>query len=265
MRKSVRWGGAALLGLLTLGLTGFALVVRSKRSQADPVERVENGVFRARNFLSDIYAARVGGHVLLFDAGLDPEGHAADALLSTLHARREDVSHVFLTHGHADHVAAAGLFPKAHIYVGAGDAAVLEHPELAEPRTPRWFGALMGRVSVHADRPLSGPTTVEVGEGRVVRAIPFPGHTPGSFVYWFERVLFTGDSVGLDRRVPPDGVLTAAQPRHSVDVAGNHESIRALPKWLAKDEVEVLCTGHMGCTRAQATRPLLDRLLAETK
>ena len=56
------------------------------------------------------YAVRVGSKVMLFDTGADPGGHPVDAALAALGAGRNDVSDVFLTHGHGDHTAgAAGL------------------------------------------------------------------------------------------------------------------------------------------------------------
>ena len=63
--------------------------------------------WRLRNFFTEIYGVRVGDKVILFDAGVGTEGRALDALLGALNARRDDVSQVFLTHGHFDHVAAS--------------------------------------------------------------------------------------------------------------------------------------------------------------
>src|SRR4051812_33796499 len=148
--KIARWAarlGGASVALLALGI-GF---VRAKRADASDLEQLKPGIYRVRNFISDVYVARAGSDVLLFDAGLDPEGRAIDAALGAAGATRGDVSHVFLTHSHADHVAGAGLFPHARVHIGAADVAMLAQREPARPLRPRLFGAVVGSSPHTAD------------------------------------------------------------------------------------------------------------------
>jgi glyoxylase-like metal-dependent hydrolase (beta-lactamase superfamily II) len=257
MRPFLRWLPRVVLGVLALGLATLVLVLRSKRSGTSEVELVAPGIYHVRNFLADVYASRVEDGVILFDAGMDPEGRAIDDVLAELHASRAQVRHVFLTHGHFDHVAAAGLYPNAVVHIGSGDSAVLAQREAARPLTPRLWGALIGAGPLEVKSPLRGTERIRVGNAESVLALPFPGHTPGSFVFLFHGVLFTGDSIQLEH-----GQLTPANPNFSVDPAQNQASIHALAKQLDGERVDFVCTGHMWCTTPGSAAELLQRLSA---
>lgn len=249
---------AALLfaaAFMTLAIMAAAIVVRSRRTQTDVAHQVAPAVWQVRNFLSDVYGARVGERAVLFDAGLDRDGHALDELLRGMGAGRADVSDIFLTHAHADHAAGAGLFPNARVHIGARDAGMLAQREAARPLVPRLFGVLLAAPGVLATNELDGRTAVSIGSGQSVLALPFPGHTPGSFLYLFEGVLFTGDSILMDR-----GSLSRANPNHSVDPAENVRSIARLTTLLDGTRVDLVCTGHMGCTDGRHATQLIDAL-----
>src|SRR5690349_3671244 len=121
MRRTLHWmalglfSAAAMLVVLLL-LAGVSL--RSKRHEAGTPELVTPRIFTIRNFLSDIYAARLGRRIIIFDAGMDPEGRALQVLVDALGGDLSSVSDVFLTHGHFDHVAAAKRCPNARIHIG---------------------------------------------------------------------------------------------------------------------------------------------------
>jgi glyoxylase-like metal-dependent hydrolase (beta-lactamase superfamily II) len=201
----------------------------------------------------------VGSDVILFDAGMDPEGHAIDDMLRALRATRDDVKHVFLTHGHFDHVAAAGLYRNAQVHAGTGDLAMMAHRESARPITPRLFGALIDSSSVEPNSPLDERRRIDVGSGKSVLTMPFPGHTPGSFLFLFDGVPFTGDSILLE-----GGRLTHAMPGNSVDLAQNKVSIRSLAGLLENERVDYVCTGHMWCTAPGMAQELIQRLAQDT-
>lgn len=241
---------------MLISITSVATLLRTRRGDVGPVEALAPNLLRVRNFFSDVYAARVDDHVILFDAGMGPNGRAVDALLAGLHRTRADVSHVFLTHAHADHVAAAGLFGQAEVHVGSADLDVLAHREVARPLTPRIFGALLGSVAIEANRPLLDRRAVDVGGGESVLAVPFPGHTPGSFLYLFRGVLFTGYSINLD-----GGALQPAVAKHSVSPVGNRARIRNVFSLLGTRNVDRVCTGHMGCTAPGSGAALLAALV----
>ena len=57
------------------------------------------------------------------------------------------------------------------------------------------FGTLLSVPPVEASHRLEGKADIDVGNGEWVIAVPLPGHTPGSYVYLFDGVLFAGDAL----------------------------------------------------------------------
>ncbi len=241
--------------VLAVLVFAFVLTMRRMRHGYKPAVTVREGVVRLRNFFTEMYGARVGDQVVLFDAGIDDDGQALDALLAALHATRDDVSDVFLTHGHFDHVAASPLCKKARIHVGAEDVELMAHrvkPRLA----PRLFAAVLPVGPIEATDPFKGRTELAVGAKKLT-AIPLPGHTAGSYVLLFDGVLFAGDSMQIS-----DGKLDFAMSGFSDDLAANRRNLAGLKAALAGASVEVVCTGHQGCTAPGDAAKLLDDLIA---
>ncbi len=74
MKRTLEWAvlalfGAAALLLLLLLLAGVSL--RANRHEASMPTAVTSRVASVRNFLSDVYAARVGSRIIVFDAVYD--------------------------------------------------------------------------------------------------------------------------------------------------------------------------------------------------
>jgi glyoxylase-like metal-dependent hydrolase (beta-lactamase superfamily II) len=228
-------------------------ILRHRSSEPEPVgTRVQ----RERNLFTDIYGARAGGGVILFDAGVDPEGGALDRLLTALGATRADVREVFLSHGHFDHVSASPLCTRAHIRVGAPDVAFLaQRAPMIAPVMGKLLNAVFPAPPVQATDPLTGRSVITVGKDKVL-AIPTPGHTPGSYVFVFDATLFAGDSMTID-----GDDLDFAMAPFTVDNDANRRSIAALADALAGVVVHTVCTGHQGCTPEGRGAGMLARLL----
>jgi glyoxylase-like metal-dependent hydrolase (beta-lactamase superfamily II) len=254
-------GRLRLLFGLVLSLAVLLLVVvvflRVARHHFEAPEPVRASVLRVHGTVADFFVARAGTRVLLFDAGVDPEGRGLDAALTVMHAGRQDVSDIFITHGHADHVAAATLCPHARLHGGAGDREVMSGQRPPEPTVGRLFRRLLPVAPVRLTDAITEHVEIPVGDGPRVLAIPFPGHTPGSMAYLYEGVLFVGDSMNYET-----DRLTFAFALFSVDIAENRRRIATLPTALALDDVQVVCTAHGGCTREADTRRLLDDVIA---
>jgi glyoxylase-like metal-dependent hydrolase (beta-lactamase superfamily II) len=246
------------VGLLVL-LVGLVVFVRVQRHAFDPPEPVRASILRVHGAVSDFFVARAGERVLLFDSGADPEGRGLDAALAALHAGREDVSDIFLTHGHGDHTAAVTLCPRARVHAGAADVGLVAHRDRG-PTWQRMLSFLMPVPPATVTDALSDRVEIPVGDGDRVKVLPFPGHTPGSVAYVWRSVLFVGDSMNFEK----DRLTPAFEP-FTADVAENHRRIAALPAALGADEVRVICSGHAGCTREADTRRLLDQLIAKVK
>src|SRR4051794_15405130 len=107
MRSYVKFFLAVLVMLVAVG-GGAAVGLRGGRSKVGTPALLKPDFALVTNAMKiGVFAARVapGPHVIFFDTGLDPQGRPVDALLTALGASRDDVTDVFLTHGHPDHVA----------------------------------------------------------------------------------------------------------------------------------------------------------------
>jgi hydroxyacylglutathione hydrolase len=256
MRRTLHWIAFSLLGVaafLVLLLTLAGASLRSKRHDAGAVAPVTSRVFGIKNFLSDVYAARVGTRVVVFDAGMDPDARALELLLASLGSDLGAVSDVFLTHGHFDHVAAAARCPNARVHIGAADADLLAHRAASRALVPRFFGTLLEVPPIEASHRLSGSETIDVGNGQSVLALPLPGHTPGSYAYLFDGVLFTGDALHVEA-----GQLTLAEPGEALDARGVCAGVAQISELFRRQMVLEVCTGHRGCLAPPAKPHLLE-------
>ena len=123
---------------------------------------------------------------------VDP-GDEYPKLLRALAGRR--VGAILLTHGHFDHIRAAGPMAEAFdapVYVGAEDVEMLNDPGLNGLET------LLGKTS------MPGPAlnAVPFGErlsacGLEFQVLPTPGHSRGSVCLYLpeEKALFSGDTL----------------------------------------------------------------------
>ena len=157
------------------------------------------------------------GTAALIDCGFDTSGAA---LLTTLEERGispDQVTAIFVTHRHADHVGACHLFPEAQLYAfpdveGSGPAAV----------------------------PVTDGQTIDVDGLRVTSYAAF-GHTPDSGAYLVDGVLYLGDSA----TATPTGELAASTMIFSgsdrqPDTDGRNAAVlRELHARLVRDEVVV--------------------------
>lgn len=244
------------LGITALLLGILVIFARAKQNSAGSPDALRRDVVHVRSFFSDLYGARIGDHVIVFDAGVGPEGRALDALLSALKATRDQVSEVFLTHGHFDHVASAPLCTKARIHVGIRDTDMMAHKTRHEPFMPRTLLRIMPVPPVVASAAFLGDKSeIDLGDGKKLVALPLPGHTPGSYVFVYDGILFAGDSIQIS-----GGKLTFADTAFSIDPAENRRGIATLKAALGDLKVDLVCTGHQGCTSGDA-KALLDELI----
>ncbi|HEY2903351.1 MAG TPA: MBL fold metallo-hydrolase [Polyangia bacterium] len=224
---------------------GGVIAMRVSRDKVAPASEVKPNLVGTKHMGSVyVFGARVGDRIILFDAGADPAGHPIDAILTALKAGHADVKDIFLTHGHFDHVAGALQFPDAKTYLGAGDVGLATGKETPDALLAKVMTAVMAAPPLpRITNPLKEKTTIDVGGGKTVLAIPVPGHTRGSFAYLFDGVLFPGDIMLLkEGRLEPTPSMFDAHPEE------NRASIRALKKQLADQTIDRVCTAHGGCT-----------------
>lgn len=184
-----------LLILVGIGLVAAAwLGMRFPRPGANRIEAAL-GVVGVNAGGSYAYVVKTATGAFLVDAGLDTTGEALLTELGTQGVPPDKVHAILVTHGHADHWAAAHLFPNAKVYVGPGEAAYLRGDRTFEALG----GAFVSRFMERGETPkaleeLAPDQTLDL-DGTQVRAIHTPGHTPGSMSYLLGDLLFTGDTV----------------------------------------------------------------------
>lgn len=248
-----------LIILIPVATAGMAVVgMRMARDKVSAPSEIKAGMAQARHMSSiNVYGARTADGVILFDSGADPAAKPIDAVLMQLKAGRSDVKHIFLTHGHFDHIAGALQFPEAKTYLGAGDIGLATGKESPDALAAKLMTAVMAAPPLpRITNPLKERTTIDVGGGKSVLAIPVPGHTRGSFAYLYDGVLFPGDIMVLkDGRLEPTPSLFDAHPEE------NKASIVSLKKQLGEESIDRVCTPHGGCTPQGLGRNLLDQFI----
>jgi len=257
-----RWWRRVLFWLsvvLLLGIGGAVIWLRANRGKHEPAVMVNANAARVRNLFVDFYAARAGAHVIVFDTGIDRDGAAADALLAQLGKTRDDVSDVFITHGHGDHVSGIPIFKNAKVNASSKDVDMIRDRSLIEPFAAIVSGWLLPVPDATATATDAGDVVVDKDQDLKVRVFDLPGHTQGSQAFLYDGVLYVGDSMGLR-----DGKLTAAAPVFSVDLTQNKRSIQALgqalDKALSGAKLDFVCTGHQACTPPDQAQSLLHAL-----
>jgi hydroxyacylglutathione hydrolase len=225
-----------LLGLVLLG-AAWAWPSLPKREGA----RIEAGpqlVGVLTGGYSYAWVLKTANGAALVDAGADPGGKELIAELETQGVKPEQVHTILLTHGHLDHWAAAHLFPNARVLHGPGEDALLRNefpPKSVVGRLTR----SMARPPLPAKmEPVKDGEELDV-DGEKIRVILVPGHTPGSAVYLWRDVLFTGDVLVRSNRG-----LGASPFIFNEDNAQSRESLRRL-----RDvDFSRVADGHAGFT-----------------
>ncbi len=132
------------------------------------------------------------------DALIVDPGDSADFLLEQVSREKLQVWGILATHGHYDHILAAGELQASlniPLYIGQKDIFLVNKTEKAAQHFMSVKPILLpvqGMEFLHKKTYTLGPFSF--------RAIPTPGHTPGSFSFYFEKenALFVGDVMFAD-------------------------------------------------------------------
>jgi glyoxylase-like metal-dependent hydrolase (beta-lactamase superfamily II) len=232
--------GLVGIAVLLVAIAGLVLFSGLQGDAAGP--SLGPGITHVPGF-SAVYLLDAGnGQFALIDAGGDKKGVALLSLLQAHHATPDNVSAIFITHAHPDHVGALALFPKAAIY------AMKREVPIAAGQEP-FGGPVFGLFGVRKSLPftvnhsLDYGETVTVGDLRVT-AFAVPGHTEGSGAYLVNGVLYTGDALQIKTNqqiIGPSAVFSTnrAQGEASLKHLGQELQPRA-------DEVKFIATSHTG-------------------
>jgi glyoxylase-like metal-dependent hydrolase (beta-lactamase superfamily II) len=245
-----------VLAIILAAIGGGAVIaLRVARQKPSAAENIKPNVVAVSAAGIYLYAARNGSKALLFDTGGDPEGAPVNAALGALGAGRGDVTDVFLTHGHGDHTAGGAGIKGTKVHLGAGDVAMAEGKSPADGLAARLLLKVLAAPPVTVTDPIAGTgvQAIDVGDGKQVKAFPMPGHTPGSYAFLYDGVLFVGDTM-----VFKQGRLDRAPALFDVDTDGAKRAIAGIKQQLGDTELDAICTGHGGCTPKGLAKNLLD-------
>jgi glyoxylase-like metal-dependent hydrolase (beta-lactamase superfamily II) len=200
---------------------------------------------------SMVYAARTERGVIVVDLGWYGAGSGLRRALREVGATPDEVSDVFLTHSHRDHIGAWPLLRRARFHVSSDEtdyfASRRRHHDLPSSGGDLLFGGAEpwpGEVDV---RPFAADTAFAFGAD-TVRAYLLPGHTAGSAAYLFRGTLFVGDAFAWNRVTglrPPFPIFTADRRRSAA-------SLRRVLEAARPRGVERLCNAHAKCLRADS-------------
>lgn len=168
---------------------------------------------------------------------IDP-GFYADRVRALLTAAGKRPVAVLATHGHIDHIGAAGDLCGGEIplYIHKDDELALSDPAA--------WGAGIGVPAIPAGdvRALTDGDVVEAA-GLVFEVMHTPGHTPGSACFRLPEMVFTGDLV-----------FKGSIGRHDLPNSSAEAMVTSLRRFLRlPDELDVL-PGHLDRTTVGAER-----------
>jgi hydroxyacylglutathione hydrolase len=229
----------ALAIVIALPLLAIVALFATRETPDGPRVVAEPGVVGVEAGGAYAWIVRTPRGAVLVDAGLDAKGTAILAELKSEGVEPDEVQAVLVTHGHPDHYAAASLFRKARVLIGAGDVAMLR----GETTHYATFGKVMAALMPLPPGPtisgeLRGGEQLDF-DGARFTVIATPGHSPGSVMYLYKDVLFTGDSLMRKK----DGVAIAPA-LFSENATENRASLRQLES-VTFDKI---ADGHAGVT-----------------
>ncbi len=243
--------------LVVVLVAGGATFFRFRAAVTTPPVVLEPGLVGEQGSGAWLYAVRTGRGVVLFDAGRDRKGRPVDAALAVLGVQRDQVTDVFLTHGHPEEAAGAAALPRARVHAGAADVEMAAGHQAPGRGLDRSLALLMPAGTARVSDPIPAEEELALGGGERVLAVPVPGHSPGSTAYLFRGVLYVGDALAVegDRLVPGPRFLSA-DPERAV------RSALALARRASGLAVRRVCAAHGGCTPDGSGRALLERFAA---
>jgi glyoxylase-like metal-dependent hydrolase (beta-lactamase superfamily II) len=186
-----------------------------------------------------IYLVRFEQQAALIDAGC---GNAHNRLVANISAVLHpgvQITYLFLTHCHYDHVGGAAALKEQYgckIVAHQLDAAYLEAGE-SDVTAASWYRTKMQPLAI--DHKIEGHKEIfKVGKGQVL-AYHCPGHSPGSLVYLVklenQKILFGQDVHG---------------PLDSSFLSNRKDYDRSL-KFMIELDADILCEGHFGVYRGK--------------
>ncbi len=149
----------------------------------------------------------LGEKICLIDAGVRGTAPQLQAYLKEIGRSPQEISTVFITHAHPDHIGGCLAIKKASsasFYAHPADTPWIEDVERQYRERPilNFFELVEGPVPVN--RELKEGDTLLWDKGKMIRVLETPGHSLGSISFFYEEegALFTGDAVPAAGTIP---------------------------------------------------------------
>lgn len=158
------------------------------------------GPGRSHSFDATAYLLPAGGELYLIDCGT-PEGYEEIAAnIRALHFDPKNITRIYGTHGHYDHVGGAGLFQRnfgSRLYLHPKDAAQVEAGDSVRTTAALLYGREAAPTPVNAL--YEDGDAFQTDAGKIV-ILHTPGHSLGSCCFALEhrsgdRLLIAGDTL----------------------------------------------------------------------
>ncbi|MFH1035360.1 MAG: MBL fold metallo-hydrolase [Pseudomonadota bacterium] len=222
-----------------------------------PPQRLSPGVWRLGSHLAAVYLLRGQERSAIFEAGLSVTAPLVLAQLDSLGLERREVSHLIISHAHADHAGGQAAFmaglPRAVLSLSPGSRQFLQKPATAA-RFAEEDAFTAARVAARDGLegsspgclPLLPPPLMDISPGNIldlgelaVHFLAAPGHAPDGLICHVPRegVLLAADSAGFCTHGRP------GFPLYFVSYQDYQDSLAAI----AGLEPAALGPGHQDC------------------
>ncbi|MBM73766.1 MAG: hypothetical protein CMK59_00080 [Proteobacteria bacterium] len=183
------------------------------------------GLVQVKDLFTSSFVVFEQEEIVLIDAGYDS---SAKPLIETIESEGRsisEVSHIFITHGHTDHLNGLEAFPGAEV------CALSQEEELIEA----------GGWSL--DIPLSDGERVSIGDSEL-EVFSVPGHTSGNAVYRINNILIMGDTAQSYK----DGTLSPVAEKYAEDPDQAEQSLFEFGQVMSQrsEDIEFLLFSHSG-------------------
>lgn len=207
-----------LIIFLALILVFAAAVMAAYSWYIHPTGEIMSGLYAVRTHnngipMGNFFILQMGEKYIAIDAGAD--NIETEIGLRKLGIQADDVTAVFITHAHWDHIGSLNIFDNAVIYTGNTENS--EFPEISHQIMPDY-----GIIELY---------------GMSIQCIYSPGHTIDSVCYLVDgKYLFVGDLFVTVNDPPP-----SSPKRFDKDL-----QLLYREKILSIEGVEYVFTGHFG-------------------
>lgn len=163
----------------------------------------------SHEFDSNIYLVNCGSNIVLIDAGAGIDVYRISDNIKKDGLNPEKISHIFLTHSHADHSSGAAELQKklgAEVYISEIESDFLSSDneikiQLNVAKRSGLYSPDYAFKPCKTSNLLKNNDLIRVGKF-TFKSIVVPGHSKGSICYFVElpegKALFTGDVVFFD-------------------------------------------------------------------